>query len=387
MRLLIIIPVLGCVVAMCLFKKPPSAENIIAPDASTQQNIVHRINAIRVPITREAVVSSIKNDGLMVFLQQLQGAKAGMDTAALKSQCRAYLVGFKQLPHPAHSWSAFLHDLFASCIDNEFAAEIVAMALLGQSVLDEEDLPMVLDVRPINIDNAATHRCRWQAMLFIHALSIVFPTAVVNGHSELVLPFLDDSSSQVRYTAFTALYPNQSASKFLALSDFYGNLAHSEQKLLAEKIAENYPAHEAAQILKTLVNQHKVQILGAFCKIAQRDHSAIELLLYAEFDIFTSEQHSAVNEALASGSHTTTMLELSNEGTLRQQLLNAYFVSGAGENAQVLNLSVVEWIARLDNNPLIKQQAIDFLLSISQEEGEAIANSIMGEKDFIIKNF
>ncbi|MBC8369156.1 MAG: hypothetical protein P8L98_07230 [Planctomycetota bacterium] len=323
----------------------------------------------------------------MVFLQQLQGAKAGMDTAALKSQCRAYLVGFKQLPHPAHSWSAFLHDLFASCIDNEFAAEIVAMALLGQNVLDEEDLPMVLDVRPINIDNAATHRCRWQAMLFIHALSIVFPTAVVNGHSELVLPFLDDSSSQVRYTAFTALYPNQSASKFLAFSDFYGNLAHSEQKLLAEKIAENYPAHEAAQILKTLVNQHKVQILGAFCKIAQRDHSAIELLLYAEFDIFTSEQHSAVNEALASGSRTTTMLELSNEGTLRQQLLNAYFVSGAGENAQVLNLSVVEWIARLDNNPLIKQQAIDFLLSISQEEGEAIANSIMGEKDFIIKNF
>ena len=281
-------PCSGCVFAMCLFKKPPSAENIIAPNVSARQNIVHRVNAIRVPITREAVMSSLKNDGLMVFLQQLQGAKAGMDTAALKSQCRAYLVGFKQLPHPAHSWSAFLHDLFASCIDNEFAAEIVAMALLGQNVLDEEDLPMVLDVRPINIDNAATHRCRWQAMLFIHALSIVFPTAVVNGHSELVLPFLDDPSSQVRYTAFTALYPNQSASEFLAFSDFYGNLAHSEQKLLAEKIAENYPTHEAAQMLKALVNQHKVQILGAFCKIAQRDHSAIELLLYAEFDIFTS---------------------------------------------------------------------------------------------------
>ena len=81
------------------------------------------------------------------------------------------------------------------------------------------------------------------------------------------------------------------------------------------------------------------------------------------------------------------MLELSNESTLRQQLLNAYFVSGAGENAQVLNLSVVEWIARLDNNPLIKQQAIDFLLSISQEKGEAIANSIISEKDFIIKHF
>ena len=387
MRLLIIIPVLGCVFAMCLFKKPPSAENIIAPNVSAQQNIVHRVNAIRVPITREAVMSSLKNDGLMVFLQQLQGAKAGMDTAALKSQCRAYLVGFKQLPHPAHSWSAFLHDLFASCIDNEFAAEIVAMALLGQNVLDEEDLPMVLDVRPINIDNAATHRCRWQAMLFIHALSIVFPTAVVNGHSELVLPFLDDPSSQVRYTAFTALYPNQSASEFLGFSDFYGNLAHSEQKLLAEKIAENYPTHEAAQMLKALVNQHKVHILGAFCKIAQRDHSAIELLLYAEFDIFTIEQHSAVNEALASGSRTATMLELSNESTLRQQLLNAYFVSGTGENAQVLNLSVVEWIARLDNNPLIKQQAIDFLLSISQGEGEAIANSIIGEKDFIIKYF
>jgi hypothetical protein len=50
-------------------------------------------------------------------------------------------------------------------------------------------------------------------------------------------------------------------------------------------------------------------------------------------------------------------------------------------------LSVVEWIARLDNNPLVKQQAIDFLLSISQDKGKEIANSIMGDKDFIIKNF
>ena len=387
MRLLVIIPVLGCVFAMCLFQRPPSAENIMPKKSSVRQNIVHRINAIKVPITREAVAKSLKNDALMVFLQQLQDANIGVDKAVLKSQCRAYLVGFKQLPHPAHNWSAFLHDLFASCCDNEFAAEVVAMALLGQKVLNEEDLPMVLDVRPTNVDSAAANNCRWQAMLFMHALDLVFPAAVVNGHSELVLPFLDDPSSQVRYTAFTALHPNQSAGEFLAFSDFYGNLAHSEQKLLAEKIAENYPAHEAAQILKTLVNQHKVQILGAFCKIAQRDHSAIELLLYAEFDIFTSYQLSIVNKALASGSHAITLFELSNEGTLRQQLLNAYFVSGTGENAQVLNLSVVEWIARLDNNPLVKQQAIDFLLSISQDKGREIANSIMGNKDFIIKNF
>ena len=125
----------------------------------------------------------------------------------------------------------------------------------------------------------------------------------------------------------------------------------------------------------------------AYSSVVAKPNMTVELLLYAEFDIFTIEQHSAVNEALASGSRTATMLELSNESTLRQQLLNAYFVSGTGENAQVLNLSVVEWIARLDNNPLIKQQAIDFLLSISQGEGEAIANSIIGEKDFIIKYF
>ncbi|MDE0585705.1 MAG: hypothetical protein OSB63_03720, partial [Planctomycetota bacterium] len=328
------------------------------------------------PITREAIAKSLSNDSLIVFLQQLQNANTGMDKAALKSQCRAYLVGFKQLPHPVHSWSAFLHDLFASCCDNEFASEIVAMALLGQNVLNEEDLPMVLDVRPINIDNATTNHCRWQATLFIHALGIVLPAAVVNGHSKLVLPFLDDPSSQVRYTAFTALYPNQPASEFVSFPDFYGNLAHSEQKLLAEKIADDYQAYEAAQILKTLVNQYKVQILGAFCKIAQRDNSAIELLLYAEFDIFTSEQASTVNDALASDSRAMTVLKLSTEGALRQQLLSAYFASGTGKNAQVLNLAVVEWIARLDNNPLIKRQAIDFLLSISNDRGKEIAASI-----------
>jgi hypothetical protein len=387
MRLLIIIPVLGCVFAMCLFQRSPSAENVMSKKSSVQQNIVNRVNSIKVPITREAIIKSLNNEALIIFLQQLQDAKSGMDKAALKSQCRAYLVGFKQLPHPAHSWSAFLHDLFASCIDNEFAAEVVAMALLGQNVLNEEDLPMVLDVRPINIDNATANHCRWQAMLFIHALGIAFPAAVVNGRSELVLPFLDDPSSQVRYTAFTALYPNQSASEFAPFTDFYGNLAHSEQKLLAEKIAQDYQAYEAAQILKTLVNQHKVQVLGAFCKIAQRDNSAIELLLYSEFDRFTSYQGSIVNTALASGSRAMTMLALSNEAALRQQLLSAYFVSGTGENAQVLDLEVVEWIARLDSNPLIKQQAIDFLLSINHDRGKEIAKSIIEDEAFIIKEF
>jgi hypothetical protein len=387
MRLLIIIPILGCVFAMCLFQRSPSAENVMSKKSSVQQNIVNRVNSIKVPITREAIIKSLNNEALIIFLQQLQDAKSGMDKAALKSQCRAYLVGFKQLPHPAHSWSAFLHDLFASCIDNEFAAEVVAMALLGQNVLNEEDLPMVLDVRPINIDNATANHCRWQAMLFIHALGIAFPAAVVNGRSELVLPFLDDPSSQVRYTAFTALYPNQSASEFAPFTDFYGNLAHSEQKLLAEKIAQDYQAYEAAQILKTLVNQHKVQVLGAFCKIAQRDNSAIELLLYSEFDRFTSYQGSIVNTALASGSRAMTMLALSNEAALRQQLLSAYFVSGTGENAQVLDLEVVEWIARLDSNPLIKQQAIDFLLSINHDRGKEIAKSIIEDEAFIIKEF
>jgi hypothetical protein len=387
MRLLIIISVLGCVFAICLFQGPSSAENVLPKKLSVRQNIVNRVNSIKVPITREAIVKSLNDEALIVFLQQLQDANIGTNKAALKSQCRAYLVGFRQLPHPAHSWSAFLHDLFASCIDNEFAAEVVSMALLGQNVLDEEDLPMVLDVRPINIDNATTNHCRWQAMLFIHALDIVFPAAVVNGHSELVLPFLDDPSSQVRYMAFTALYPNQSASEFAPFADFYGNLAYSEQKLLAEKIAEGCQAYEAAQILKTLVNQHKVQILGAFCKIAQRDNSPIELLLYAEFDVFTSEQASIVNNALASDSRAMTMLKLSAEGALRQQLLSAYFVSGTGENAQVLNLEVVEWIARLDNNPLIKQQAIDFLLSINHYRGKEIAKSIIENKAFIIKKF
>jgi hypothetical protein len=387
MRLLIIIPILGCVFAMCLFQRSPSAENVMSKKSSVQQNIVNRVNSIKVPITREAIIKSLNNEALIIFLQQLQDAKSGMDKAALKSQCRAYLVGFKQLPHPAHSWSAFLHDLFASCIDNEFAAEVVAMGLLGQNVLNEEDLPMVLDVRPINIDNATANHCRWQAMLFIHALGIAFPAAVVNGRSELVLPFLDDPSSQVRYTAFTALYPNQSASEFAPFTDFYGNLAHSEQKLLAEKIAQDYQAYEAAQILKTLVNQHKVQVLGAFCKIAQRDNSAIELLLYSEFDRFTSYQGSIVNTALASGSRAMTMLALSNEAALRQQLLSAYFVSGTGENAQVLDLEVVEWIARLDSNPLIKQQAIDFLLSINHDRGKEIAKSIIEDEAFIIKEF
>ena len=387
MRLLIIISILGCVFAMCLFQRSPSTGNMLAKNASAQQNIVNRIHSIKVPITREAVAKSLNSDALIIFLQQLQEANSGTNKAALKSQCRAYLVGFKQLPHPAHSWSAFLHDLFATCIDNEFAAEVVAMALFGQNVLNEEDLPIVLDVRPINIDSATTNHCRWQAMLFIHALGILFPAAVVNGHSELVSPFLDDPSSQVRYIAFTALYPNQSASEFVPFLDFYGNLAHSEQKLLAEKIAENYPVYEAAQILKTLVNQHKVQILGAFCKIAQRDNSPIELLLYAEFDVFTSEQASIVNNALASDSRAMTMLKLSAEGALRQQLLSAYFVSGTGENAQVLNLEVVEWIARLDNNPLIKQQAIDFLLSINHYRGKEIAKSIIENKAFIIKKF
>ena len=387
MRLLIIISVLGCVFAICLFQGPSSAENVVPRKLSVRQNIVNRVNSIKVPITREAIVKSLNNEALVVFLQQLQDAKSGMDKAALKSQCRAYLVGFRQLPHPAHSWSAFLHDLFASCIDNEFAAEVVAMALLGQNVLNEEDLPMVLDVRPINIDNATANHCRWQAMLFMHALDIAFPAAVMNGRSELVLPFLDDPSSQVRYMAFTALYPNQSASEFAPFADFYGNLAYSEQKLLAEKIAEGGQAYEAAQILKTLVNQHKVQILGAFCKIAQRDNSPIELLLYAEFDVFTSEQASIVNNSLASDSRAMTMLKLSAEGALRQQLLSAYFVSGTGENAQVLNLEVVEWIARLDNNPLIKQQAIDFLLSINHYRGKEIAKSIIENKAFIIKKF
>jgi hypothetical protein len=387
MRLLIIIPVLGCVFAICLFQGPSSAENVLPKKLSVRQNIVNRVNSIKVPITREAIVKSLNDEALIVFLQQLQDANIGTNKAALKSQCRAYLVGFRQLPHPAHSWSAFLHDLFASCIDNEFAAEVVSMALLGQNVLDEEDLPMVLDVRPINIDNATTNHCRWQAMLFIHALDIVFPAAVVNGHSELVLPFLDDPSSQVRYIAFTALYPNQSYSEFAPFAGFYGNLAYSEQKLLAEKIAEGCQAYEAAQILKTLVNQYKVHILGAFCKIAQRDNSPIELLLYAEFDMFTSEQASIVNNALASNSRAMTMRKLSAEGALRQQLLSAYFVSGTGENAQVLNLEVVEWIARLDNNPLIKQQAIDFLLSISQDKGKEIARSIIDDNTFIIKKF
>lgn len=386
MRLLIIIASIGCLFAMCLFQKTPSAEKVISEKAAAQQNIVNRINAIKVPITREAVAKSLNNDALISFLQQLQNANIGMDKAALKSQCRAYLVGFKQLPHPAHSWSGFLHDLFASCVDNEFAAEVVAMALLGQSVLNEEDLPMILDVRPMSIDNATVDHCRWQAMLFIHALNLVFPTAVLNGRSELVVPFLDDPSSQVRYTAFAALHPSQHTSQLFPFADFYSHLAHSEQKLLAEKVAEDYPAYEAAQILKNLVNQHKVQILGAFCKIAQRDNSAIELLLYAELDLFTSFQASLVNSALAAGSRTITMFELSTEGALRQQLLSAYFVSGTGKNAQVLDLTVVERIARLDNNPLIRQQAIDFLLTISQGKGKEIAKSIMEHRTFIIKN-
>ena len=387
MRLLMIIASIGCLLAMCLFQETPSAENVIPEKAAARQNIVNRINALKVPITREAVAKSLNNEALIVFLQQLQDAKIGMDKAALKSQCRAYLVGFKQLPHPAHSWSAFLHDLFASCIDNEFAAEVVAVALLGQKVLNEEDLPMILDVRPISIDNATTHRCRWQAMLFMHALDLAFPAAVLNGRGELVLPFLDDPSSQVRYTAFAALHPSQHTSALFPFADFYGHLAHSEQKLLAEKVADDYPVHEAAQILKNLVNQHKVQILGAFCKIAQRDYSAIELLLYAEIDEFTSLQASLVNDALASSSRTMTILKLSNEGALRQQLLSAYFVSGTGENAQVLDLAVVERIARFDNNPLVRQQAIDFLLSINQDKGEEIANSIMNNQAYFFEDF
>ena len=221
----------------------------------------------------------------------------------------------------------------------------------------------------------------------MHALDLAFPAAVLNGRGELVLPFLDDPSSQVRYTAFAALHPSQHTSALFPFADFYGHLAHSEQKLLAEKVADDYPVHEAAQILKNLVNQHKVQILGAFCKIAQRDYSAIELLLYAEIDEFTSLQASLVNDALASSSRTMTILKLSNEGALRQQLLSAYFVSGTGENAQVLDLAVVERIARFDNTPLVRQQAIDFLLSINQDKGEEIANSIMNNQAYFFEDF
>ena len=82
-----------------------------------------------------------------------------------------------------------------------------------------------------------------------------------------------------------------------------------------------------------------------------------------------------------------TMLKLNNEAILRKQLLNAYFAAGVGKNAQAIDLSVVEWIARLDNNPLIQQQAIDFLLTINQGNSNEIANELVQEPNLIINKY
>ena len=121
--------------------------------------------------------------------------------------------------------------------------------------------------------------------------------------------------------------------------------------------------------------------------MAQRDSRAIELLLRDEFSSYTSAQYSIIKSALEQNSRSMTMLELNNEAILRKQLLNAYFAAGIGKNAQALDLSVVEWIARLDNNPLIQQQAVDFLLTINQGNSKEIANKLVQEPNLIINKF
>jgi|GEM_PF-5387908 len=388
MRSLVMVFALSCALTMWLLHGPHVSQVVVSANTPAPHKVsAQLIKSMKVPITREVVVQSLKNDALMRFLEQLQNPNSSANKKNLKAQCRIYLVGFNQLPHPQHDWPTFLHDLFAACYNNEFASEIVARALMGQNVLDEQELPLVIDIRPPLVDNAEGNHCQWQALLFLNALDIVFPAAVKNGQSDLVIPFLKDQSSQVRFTAFKALYPKLSAKDFSQWGDFFGQLAYTEQKLLAEKIADDCLPNEAATILKSLVNRYKLSLLGAFCKVAQRDSRAIELLLHDELGSYTSSQHGIIKSALEQHSRSMTMLKLNNEAILRKQLLNAYFAAGVGKNAQAIDLSVVEWIARLDNNPLIQQQAIDFLLTINQGNSNEIANELVQEPNLIINKY
>ncbi|MFT7517030.1 MAG: hypothetical protein ACI84O_000818 [Myxococcota bacterium] len=346
---------------------------------SPQAIISKQFDAVKVPITRDSVYRSLQDNALTTFLHELQIAKSMSDKKPLQSQCRTYLVGFEQLPHASHTWGAFLHDLFSACYSNEFASEVVARALFGQHVISEQELDLILDVRPTSVDDAINQHCYWQATLFINALDILFVAAIANGNTSVVEPFLQDKSSRIRALAFTALYPNLSASEFAQFSDFFAGLDSSEQKLLAEYIADTYQPNEAAGILRDMVNQQQANLLGAFCKVAMRDHLAIELLLNDAFDSFTDEQARFIKDSAGMHSPSKNIMLLEKEGLLRRQLLDAYFTAGIGQAAKTLDLSVIEWIARLDNNPLIRQQAIDFLLTIDQGNGKEMARTLLEE--------
>jgi hypothetical protein len=341
----------------------------------------------KVAVTDVAIKRSLQDDALLLFLQRLGSTKGKHGIDLLKSQCRAYLVGFDQLPHPSHTWGGFLHDLFNTCSGNELASEVVAKALSNQRVMKSNDLSLVVDFRPSKIDEASKFNCHWQAELFISAINIIFSDAVASGNGDMVRPFLGDESSRVRLIAFTALHSELSSGDFTQFLGFFSGLEQSERQLFANHIADNSLPLEAAAILRTLVNTQKMQVLGAFCKLASRDANVIQLLLNDEFDNYTSVQASIIDEALANKSKGNAIDLLYKEGLLRHQLLNSYFVAGVGKNAQVLNLATVEWIARLDNNPLIKQQAIDFLLTINQGNSKEIAKELINGGNLKIPDF
>ncbi|MDP6963138.1 MAG: hypothetical protein QGF46_03125, partial [Planctomycetota bacterium] len=188
------------------------------------QQVAKKYEQSRVPITEEAVIRNLQQNSAIDFLRQLKNLNPDSDKEILKSQCRAYLVGYSEFPQQELSWGGFIHELYSACMGNEIASEIVASAIKGQKMIGVNELILVQDIRPTEIDSASENQCYWQAQLFINSIEIIFPAAVSDSREDIVLPYLDDPSNKVSLIAFMALNPKFDGKSYSSISEFIATL-------------------------------------------------------------------------------------------------------------------------------------------------------------------
>ncbi|PCJ52098.1 MAG: hypothetical protein COA70_13075 [Planctomycetota bacterium] len=300
------------------------------------------------------------------------------------------LEGWLQIPGETEaSFVSFLPDLFLQAEQSEDICQVAANAWRGRRLLNAEDLDLVLELRPENVDQS---QFPWRVAFFLLTLEDTFHALMEGGDSGRVERFLEDPSHKVRLVAIRVLFDGKSSADWASIMGLLEKMDFADVVALAEWIATSQEPQVAGELLRMISSSMNATggFLSAWAMLGGRDRSVLEWTLRSEFDFLTAEQTSEPPTGFLPIENVGELDFLYHEGSLRKEVMDAYFLNSLSKG-EPMDAEMLNWLARLDQNPLTRGQAwrtlgrspddanLALVLDLFQEPGYLASLRLPGE--------
>ncbi|MFK5955423.1 MAG: hypothetical protein QM477_03150 [Planctomycetota bacterium] len=266
------------------------------------------------------------------------------------------LEGWPQIPGETdRSLALFLPQIFAEAEHSEHVCDVAARAWKNRRILETGDLDLVLGIRPMPVDTSPLSA---RITFFLLALEDVFHAFMEAGDSGRVERFLTDPSQKVRLVAIRVLFEGKSSAEWANIMALLEGMSPEDVIGLAEWIADTQDPQIAAELLRMIASSMETTggFLSAWARLGRRDLRVLEWTLRSEFDQLTVEQTAEPNSGFIPIENVGELDFLYHEGALRKEVMDAYFLNALSKG-EPMDAEMLNWLARLDQNPLTRGQA------------------------------